>query len=111
MEHGFQKTFGLFGGLNHHGATAHLFSLLGLAGILETIGGPLIFLGLFTRPVAFVLSGEMAVAYFYAHFPRGFWPIVSGGELAMLYCFVFLYLAAVGGGPLSVDHLVRKKSA
>jgi putative oxidoreductase len=110
-EHGFQKVFGMFGGLNHHGATAHLFSLFWFAGLIESIGGPLIFFGLFTRPVAFILSGEMAVAYFYAHFPRSFWPLVSGGELAMLYCFIFLYLAATGPGPLSIDRLIRKGKA
>jgi putative oxidoreductase len=109
MEHGFQKMFGAFGGINGHGGTVHGFNLLMLAGILETIGGPLIFLGLFTRPVAFILSGEMAVAYFYAHFPHSFWPIVSRGELAVLYCFIFLYLAAAGAGPLGLDRLIWKK--
>ena len=79
------------------------FSLPGVAGILELIGGVLIVLGLFTRPVAFILSGLMAVAYFYAHAPRGFFPILNGGELAALYSFVFLYLAAAGGGVWSVD--------
>lgn len=107
--HGFQKLFGLLGGMGGKGATAHFFSWPWLAGILEAVGGPLIILGLFTRPVAFVLCGEMAVAYFWVHFPRSFWPIVSGGELAVLYCFVFLYLFTAGPGPLSADHLVRKK--
>ena len=69
------------------------------------IGGALIALGLFTSPVAFIASGEMAVAYFQAHFPRDYWPIVNGGELAALFCFVFLYFAAVGSGKWSIDSL------
>jgi putative oxidoreductase len=76
---------------------------MGVAGVLEAFGGALLLLGLFTRPVAFLLAGEMAVAYFMAHAPRGFWPILNGGELPALYCFLFLYLAAAGGGPWSVD--------
>ncbi|HEX4928759.1 MAG TPA: DoxX family protein [Burkholderiales bacterium] len=82
-----------------------LFSLLGLAGVLELFGGALVLLGLFTRPVAFILSGEMAFAYFMAHAPKSFWPLLNGGEAAVLYCFVVLYLAAVGGGPWSLDRL------
>lgn len=106
--HGYQKVFGLFGGLGH-GATAHLASLLGVAGVLETFGGVLIFLGLYTRPVAFIMCGEMAVAYFHQHAPRGLWPISNGGELAVLYCFVFLLLASAGAGPWSLDRAIRKK--
>jgi len=106
--HGFQKLFGLFGGMGGRGAAAPFFSLLWLAGALETFGGLLILLGLGTRPVAFLLSGQMAVAYFRAHQPRGFWPLLNGGELAALYCFLFLYLAAAGGGPWSLDRLFRK---
>ena|SRR5215472_5997105 len=105
-EHGFQKLFGLFGG---HRQT-HLFSLFGLAGVLECFGGLLLILGLFTVPVAFLLSGEMAVAYFKAHFPNGYIPIQNGGELAVVYCFVFLYLFVAGGGPVSLDRLIRKKN-
>jgi putative oxidoreductase len=71
--------------------------------VLEVFGGALLLLGLFTRPVAFLLAGEMAVAYFMAHAPRGFWPILNGGELPILYCFLFLFLAAYGGGPWSLD--------
>ncbi|KAB2912133.1 MAG: DoxX family protein [Hyphomicrobiaceae bacterium] len=78
----------------------------GAAGILELVGGPLIIIGLFTRPVAFILSGMTAVAYFYAHAPRGFYPLLNGGELAVLYSFVFLYLAAAGGGAWSADRLI-----
>jgi len=84
-----------------------LWSLTGAAGLLELVGGALLLVGLFTRPVAFVLSGLMAFAYFIAHAPQGFWPIVNRGELAVLYCFVFLYLAAAGGGPLSLDRWLR----
>jgi len=78
-------------------------TMSGTAGILELIGGVLLIIGLFTRPVAFILSGMCAVAYFYAHYPRGFFPILNGGELAALYAFVFLYLAAAGGGVWSAD--------
>ncbi|QQS11922.1 MAG: DoxX family protein [Rhodospirillales bacterium] len=85
------------------------FSPSGVAGVLELVGGALIVAGLFTRPVAFILSGLMAFAYFMAHAPRGFYPILNGGELAALYCFVFLHLSCVGGGPWSVDYIVRKK--
>lgn len=80
-----------------------LMTLVGLSGILEVFGGILIMLGLFTRPVAFLLAGEMAVAYFMSHAPRGFWLSANRGELAALYCFVFLLLAAWGGGLLSLD--------
>ena len=85
------------------------WSLSGVAGLLELVGGFLLLLGLFTRPVAFVLSGLMAFAYFIAHAPHDFWPIVNRGELAALYCFVFLYLAAAGGGPWSLDRWWRRK--
>ena len=105
--HGFQKLFGYFGGMG--GGTAHFYSLMWLAGFLETAGGILIFLGLWTSPVAFLLCGEMAVAYFKGHFPKGFWPIANGGELAVLYCFIFLFLFSAGGGPWSLDRIVRKK--
>ena len=85
-----------------------LMSLSGVAGFLELVGGFLLLIGLFTRPVAFVLSGLMAFAYFIAHAPRGFWPILNGGELAALYCFLFFYFAAAGGGPWSVDAWRRR---
>lgn len=106
MEHGGQKLFGVPPAAQ--GGTVSLLSLLGVTGILEFFGGLLILLGLFTRPVAFILSGEMAVAYFLVHVPRGFWPLLNIGEVAVLYCFVFLYLAVAGGGPWSVDHLWRR---
>src|SRR5687767_10794791 len=100
--HGVQKLFGALGG-----QSVELMSQMGLAGVIELVGGVLIAIGLFTSPVAFIASGEMAVAYFQAHAPRGFWPIMNGGELAVLYCFVFLYFAAVGSGKWSVDSLRR----
>jgi putative oxidoreductase len=106
--HGYQKLFGAFGGLGGHGA-APKYSIFWTAGVIETVGGALIILGLFTAPVAFILCGEMAVAYFRAHFPHGFLPIVNGGELAVLYCFMYLYLFTAGPGTLSLDHLLRKK--
>lgn len=87
--HGAQKLFGLLGG--HQ---VDLFSLMGLAGIIEFFGGLMIALGIFAGSIAFLASGEMAVAYFMSHFPRGFWPIQNGGERAVFYCFLFLYLAA-----------------
>ncbi len=105
--HGLQKLFGLFGGMGGKGATADLFSLVWVAGVLEGFGGLLIFIGLFTRPTAFILSGQMAVAYFMAHAPRSFWPLVNGGELAALYSFVFLYLVFAGPGPWSLDKTAR----
>jgi putative oxidoreductase len=85
-----------------------LMSLIGLAGVLELVGGFLLLIGLLTRPAAFILSGEMAVAYFMAHGPRNVLPILNGGELAVVYCFVFLYFAAAGGGPWSIDRLGRR---
>jgi len=85
------------------GGTALIASLPGIAGILEAFGGALLLVGLFTRPVAFILSGEMAVAYFIGHAPQGFWPVLNGGSPAALYSFLFLYLSAAGAGPLSID--------
>jgi putative oxidoreductase len=99
--HGLQKIFGLFGGVN--GAAVPLASLLGVAGIIEIIGGILIALGLFTGVTAFILSGEMAAAYFMGHSPNSFWPIENQGELAVLYCFIFLYMATQGAGIWSLD--------
>src|ERR1700682_4966801 len=84
-------------------ANLDLSSMPGIAGFLELIGGALLVIGLFTRPVAFILAGMTAVAYFYAHAPRGFFPALNGGELAILFCFALLYLAAAGPGPWSVD--------
>ncbi|MFH3479377.1 DoxX family protein [Xanthobacter variabilis] len=86
-------------------ANLQILSLFGVAGIIELVGGVLLALGLFTRPVAFLLSGQMAVAYFMVHAPQNFFPILNGGELAALYSFVFLYLAVAGGGAWSLDKL------
>lgn len=105
MAHGTQKLFGLPGSGQH--APFDLFTLYGTAGILETFGGLLLFVGLFTRPVAFLLSGEMAVVYFLMHAKAGFWPIQNHGELPVLFCFLWLYLAATGGGAWSVDAWLR----
>ena len=84
------------------------FSLIGVAGTLELVLGGMLMLGLLIRPAAFVLSGEMAFAYFISHFPKGFHPLINGGTLAALYCFTFLYLATAGGGPWSVDAAMKK---
>ena len=100
LEHGLSKFFGWPGTAP---AGFQAMGLLGLAGAIELIGGILLAIGLFARPVAFILSGEMAAAYFMAHFPRGFFPILNGGEAAILFCFTFLYLAAAGPGPRSLD--------
>ena len=90
-------------------SNASPMTMSGAAGVIELIGGVLVVIGLFTRPAAFILSGMTAVAYFYAHAPRGFFPILNGGELAALYCFVFLYLAAAGGGAWSADRMLGKE--
>jgi putative oxidoreductase len=95
--HGLQK-FGLLGG-----QMVPLASLVGLAAVIETVGGVLIMVGFATSPVAFICSGEMAYAYFAQHQPRGTWPIQNGGELAALYAFIFLYVSTRGGGKLSID--------
>jgi putative oxidoreductase len=105
--HGTQKLFGFPSGTPL--PSAMLMSMMGAAGILETAGGALMALGLFTRPVAFILSGEMAVAYFRQHAPRGLWPILNGGELAILFCFLWLFFSVAGPGPISLDALIRKK--
>ena len=97
MFHGLQK-FGLLGG-----QMVPLASLPGAAAVIETVGGALIMIGLATSPVAFICSGQMAVAYFMAHQPRGTWPIQNQGELAVLFCFIFLYVATRGGGRFSAD--------
>ena len=103
MQHGTQKLLGFPGEPNE----VALMSLIGLAGILELFGGALLLVGLFTRPVAFILSGFAAVAYFMAHAGRGFFPILNGGELAALYCFVFFYFIFAGAGAWSLDALWR----
>lgn len=99
--HGLQKVFGLFGGVD--GAAAPLLTLIGIAGLIELITGALITVGWFTVMASFIASGQMAVAYFSGHLPNGFWPIQNGGEEAVLYCYVFLYMATRGAGLWSVD--------
>jgi putative oxidoreductase len=89
-------------------AQLKLFSLLGLAGVIELVGGALLIVGLFTQPAAFIISGEMAVAYFMVHAPRSFFPLINGGSLAIIFCFAFLYLSTAGGGPWSVDAAMKK---
>lgn len=112
MQHGLQKVFGMIPPTPPPGAppfsTPALMSLGGISGLLELVGGILLVLGLFTRLTAFILSGLLAVAYFMAHAPQGFWPILNRGELAALYSFVFLYLAVAGGGVWSVDYCLRR---
>jgi putative oxidoreductase len=95
-------------GMPPNGATAKLLTQVGIGGLLEVVGGTLILLGLFTRPVAFVLAGEMAVAYYQFHAPESFWTVINTGTPALLYCWVFLYLSAAGAGPWSLDALRGK---
>lgn len=109
MLHGTQKMFG-FPPSNNPPMEFNLMSQIGIAGVLEVFGGALIVLGFLTRPVAFLLAGEMAVAYFQAHFPRGFFPSSNGGELSVLYCFSFLYLMLAGAGAWSIDALMGRRS-
>jgi putative oxidoreductase len=106
--HGMAKLFGILGGVNGHGARSSVFTLLWAAGLIETTGGILILIGLLTNLAAFILCGEMAVAYFTVHAPRGHWPIRNGGELAVVYCFIFFYLIFAGAGPLSVDRALGR---
>ena len=100
---GSAKLFAFPAAVMPDGGTAPLTSLAGVAGALEVVGGTLLLLGLFTRPVAFLLSGEMAFAYFIGHAPQGFWPVLNGGAPAILYCFIWLYVSAAGPGPWSID--------
>ena len=102
LVHGLQKMFGMF-----EGKVVPLGSLFGAAGVIELVAGVLILIGLFTKPAAFIASGEMAAAYFIAHFPRSPWPVLNAGEPAVLLCFGFLYIAVRGGGRWSMDALRR----
>jgi putative oxidoreductase len=104
---GTMKLFAFPVGMPPDNSTAALLSQTGIGGLLEVVGGGLVLIGLFTRPVAFILSGEMAVAYFQFHFPQSFWPIVNNGVPAVLYCFIWLYFSAAGAGPWSVDNRRR----
>ncbi|HEX6939028.1 MAG TPA: DoxX family protein [Longimicrobiales bacterium] len=109
MQHGVQKLFGWLGGFGQPGATAELFSLMGLAGVIEFFGGILIVLGLLTRPVAVVLVLQMLVAYAMAHMSQALFPIQNGGEPALLYAIVFALFAAFGAGPASVDGVLARR--
>ena len=108
---GGMKLLGWFGGMPGSPGGGGLPPLLAVAGVIELVGGAAILLGLFTRPVAFIASGQMAFAYFIGHFPRGFWPIQNQGEPAVLLCFIFLFLSASGPGSFSLDHLLRRRRA
>jgi putative oxidoreductase len=108
MQFGSGKLFALPAAIMPGGGTAPLGSLAWVAGFLELFGGLFLLIGLFTRPVAFLLSGEMAVAYFIGHAPQGFWPVLNEGHPAVLFCFLFLYFSAAGGGPWSLD--ARRRS-
>lgn len=110
MMAGTMKLFAFPAGVPPDGGTVPLMSQMGIGAILEVFGGALLLLGLFTRPVAFLLAGEMAVAYFQFHFPLGFWPTMNGGVPAALYCFVLLYFSAAGAGPWSLDAKRRPPS-
>ena len=109
MQHGVQKMFGWLVPPDRAPQAFDLLSQRGVAGVLEVFGGILLAIGLFTRPVAFLLSGLLAFAYFLQHAPDGFWPILNRGELAALYCFLFFYLSARGGGPYSVDAVLERR--
>jgi putative oxidoreductase len=111
MQVGTAKLFAVPGAIMPDGGTAPITSLAGVAGILEALGGLFLLIGLLTRPVAFLLSGEMAVAYFMGHAPQGFWPVLNQGAPAVFYCFLFLYLSAAGAGPWSADALWHRPSA
>ncbi|HKQ58686.1 MAG TPA: DoxX family protein [Candidatus Eisenbacteria bacterium] len=109
MMHGGQKLLGWFGGIDDNGGTVQLGTLMGVAGILELFGGIAVLIGLLTRPIAFLLSGEMAFAYFMAHQPRGAWPIQNHGESVVLFSFIFLVLAFHGAGGFSIDSLFERR--
>jgi putative oxidoreductase len=107
---GTSKLFAFPVGMPPDNSTAEFMTQTWIGGVLEAFGGLLLLLGLFTRPVAFLLAGEMAVAYFQFHAPNSFWPTVNGGVSAVLYCFIWLYLSAAGPGPWSVDAMRRRPS-
>ena len=109
VQYGSTKLLAIPAAIMPGGGTAPLASLPGIAGALELVGGGLLLLGLFTRPVAFLVSGEMAVAYFMGHAPRGFWPLLNEGAPAVFFCFLWLYISSAGPGPWSIDALRAKR--
>jgi putative oxidoreductase len=109
IQYGTTKLFAMPGAIVPGGGTVPLMSQAGAASIIEMAGGALLLLGLFTRPVAFLAAGEMAFAYFIGHARGGFWPVLNGGAPAVIFCFVWLYISAAGGGPLSLDAAMRRK--
>jgi putative oxidoreductase len=109
IQYGSTKLLGLPAPVMPGGGTAPLTSLAGIAGALELVGGALLLVGLFTRPAAFLLAGEMAVAYFKGHAHQGFWPVLNDGAPAVFFCFLWLYISAAGPGPWSIDALLRRK--
>ena len=108
IQYGATKILGWPAEVMPGGGTAPLASLAGAAGLIELIGGALMLVGLFSRPVAFLLSGQMAVAYFKGHAGQGFWPVLNGGAPAVIFCFVWLYISAAGAGPWSLDAVMRR---
>ena len=111
IQYGTAKLFALPGALLPNGATVHVASLIWLAAVLEMFGGLLLLVGLFTRPVAFLLSGEMAFAYFTNHAKAGFWPVLNQGTPAVLFCFIWLYISSAGPGPWSLDAWTKRTEA
>jgi putative oxidoreductase len=111
IQYGSAKLFAFPGSMSPDGSTVDPMSLMGLAGVLELVGGGLFLAGLFTRPIAFVLSGEMAFAYFIGHASQGFWPLLNQGVAPILFCFVFLYFSAAGPGALSLSRALRRSNA
>lgn len=110
MQYGSTKLFAFPAAIMPGGGTAQVTSLAGVAGLMELVGGTFLLVGLFTRPVAFLLSGQMAVGYFMGHAPQGLWPVLNGGVPAVIFCFVWLYISAAGPGPWSIDALRRRKA-
>ncbi|HEX8703412.1 MAG TPA: DoxX family protein [Myxococcaceae bacterium] len=111
IQYGTTKLLGFPAPVMPDGSTAPVTSLPGVAGLFEMVGGTLMLVGLFSRPVAFVLSGQMAAAYFMVHASQGFWPVLNGGTPSTLFCFIWLYISSAGPGPWSVDALMSRKRA
>jgi putative oxidoreductase len=111
IQFGTAKLLAFPGSIMPGGGTVPVGSLAWVAGLIESFGGALLLLGLFTRPVAFLVSGEMAIAYFHGHAPNGFWPVLNGGHPAVLFCFVWLFFSAAGAGPWGVDSLIKREIA